>query len=165
MKHLLTFLCLVLFLVSCSTADQGVNTGNIAVIERYAQAVQSKNVDSMAALLADDYIGYGPSFTDSINRADAIANWRNLVANLYDSIQYTRSINMAAKVTEGPHPGDYVSSWSSVRITYKNGQGPVNLFVNVVYRVENGKITMSRTFYDEADAMRQLGYQFVPPSK
>jgi hypothetical protein len=163
MKQLLIFLCLILFLASCSNTDSGVNTNNIAVIERYAQAVQNKNVDSMAALLADNYVGYGPSFTDSINKADAVASWKDLVANLYESIQYTRSVNMAAKVTEGPRPGDYVSSWSNVRITYKNGKGPVNLYVNVIYRIENGKITMSRTFYDEADAMRQLGYQFVPP--
>ena len=155
---------MILFLLSCNNTNQGVNTDNISIVERYAAAVQNKNVDSMAALLADDYVGYGPSFTDSINKADAITNWRNLVANLYDSIRYTRSVNLAAKITDGPHPGDYVSSWSSVRITYKNGRGPVNLLVNVIYRIENGKITLSRTFYDEADAMRQLGYQFIPPA-
>lgn len=164
MKQLLAYTCMILFLLSCNNANQGINTDNISVVERYAAAVQSKNVDSMAALLADDYVGYGPSFTDSINKAGAVANWRDLAANLYDSITYTRSVNLAAKITDGPHPGDYVSSWSSVRITYKNGKGPVNLLVNVVYRIENGKITMSRTFYDEADAMRQLGYQFVPPA-
>jgi hypothetical protein len=164
MKPFLAYPCMILFLLSCNNTNQGVNTDNISVVERYAAAVQNKNVDSMAALLADDYIGYGPSFTDSINKADAITNWRNLVANLYDSIRYTRSVNLAAKITDGPHPGDYVSSWSSVRITYKNGRGPVNLLVNVIYRIENGKITLSRTFYDEADAMRQLGYQFIPPA-
>src|SRR4051794_10916994 len=165
MKQLIAFISAVLFLASCANKDQGVNKDNFAVIERYAQAVQNKNVDSMSALLADDYMGYGPSFNDSINKADAVANWRNLVATLYDSIQYTHSVNIAAKVPDGPHPGDYISSWSSMRITYKNGQGPVNLLVNVIYRVENGKITLSRTFYDEADAMRQLGYNFVPPGQ
>src|SRR4051812_7179794 len=118
MKQLLIFLCLILFLESCSnSSDKGVNTDNIAVIERYAQAVENKNVDSMSALLADDYIGYGPSITDSINKADAIANWKNLVANLYNTIEFTRTVHLAAKVTEGPRPGDYVSSWSSMRIT------------------------------------------------
>ena len=138
MKQFLASACVMLFLLSCNNTNQGVNTDNISVVERYAAAVQNKNVDSMAALLADDYVGYGPSFTDSINKADAIANWRNLVANLYDSITYTRFVNLAAKITDGPHPGDYVCSWSSVRITYKNGKGPVNLLVNVIYRIENG---------------------------
>ena len=165
MKQLFIAIFSFLFLLSCTNTNTGINTDNISVVERYATAVQSKNVDSMEALLSDDYMGYGPSFSDSINKADAIKNWKYLVANLYDSIKYTRSINMAAKITDGPHPGDYVTSWSSVSITYKNGKGPVNLLVNVVYRIENGKITLSRTFYDEADAMRQLGYQFVPPAE
>jgi len=165
MKKITIFFSIAVLVASCSSNDHAINPDSISVVQKYEQAVQSKNADSMAALLSDNYMGYGPSFTDSINKADAVANWKNLVANLYDTFQYTRSFNLAAKVTEGPRPGDYVSSWSSVRITYKNGKGPVNLFVNVVYRVENGKITMTRTFYDEADAMRQLGYQFVPPAQ
>ena len=151
-------------LASCSANNNNINTDNISVVKKYVAAVESKNVNAMAALLSDDYIGYGPSFSDSINKADAIANWKNVAENLYDSIQYTRSVNLAAKITDGPRPGDYVVDWSSLKITYKDGRGPVYLFVNAIYRIENGKITMSRTFYDEADAYRQLGYQFVPPS-
>ena len=165
MKQSITILSAILFLLSCNRSDQGIYNKNFDVIERYTQAVQNNNVDSMSALLSDDYVGYGPSFTDSINKAEAIANWRNLAANLYDSIQYRNSVNIAAEVPDGPHPGDYVSNWSSVRITYKNGRGAVKLLVNIIYRVENGKITLTRTFYDEADAMRQLGYQFVPPGQ
>jgi hypothetical protein len=115
----------------------------------------------MAGLLSEDYMGYRPSFSDSINKADAITNWKNVSTNLYDSIQYTRLFTFAAKVTDGPKPEDYVADWSSLRITYKDGRGPVYLNVNAVYRIENGKITSTRTFYDEADAYRQLGYQFV----
>jgi hypothetical protein len=164
MKKVILFFCVVVLVSSCNDKEQGVNTDNISVVQKYVQAVESKNADAMAALLSDDYMGYGPSFSDSINKADAIANWKNVAENLYDSIQYTRSINFAAKVTDGPRPGDYVVDWSSLRITYKDGRGPVYLYVNAVYRIEKGKITMSRTFYDEADAYRQLGYQFVPPT-
>ena len=31
--------------------------------------------------------------------------------------------------------------------------------------IEDGKIVHSRTFYNEADALRQLGYSLVPPDK
>ena len=165
MKQLIPLLSTVLFMLSCTRSGNGNHKENFDVVERYTQAVQNKNVDSMSALLSDDYVGYGPSFTDTINKASAIANWRNLAVNLYDSIQFGQTVNVAEEVPDGPHPGDYVSSWSSVRITYKNGRGAVNLFVNVLYRVENGKITLTRTFYDEADAMRQLGYRFVPPGQ
>jgi len=164
MRTSLILFSIIFFLVSCSN-DNGINTDNISVVNKYQKAVEEKNVDAMSALLSDNYIGYGPSFSDSINKTDALANWKNLAQNFYDSIQYTRTVTLAAKLTDGPNPGDYVAEWSSLRIKYKDGRGPVNLNVSVVYRIENGKITLSRTFYDEADAYRQLGYKFVPSSQ
>jgi hypothetical protein len=80
--------------------------------------------------------------------------------NLYDKIEYTRTINIAATVKEGRHPGNFVSDWASIKITYKDGQGPIFLHMNAIYRIQDGKINMSRTFYNEADALRQLGYEF-----
>jgi len=38
----------------------------------------------------------------------------------------------------------------------------VNAWVNVVYKIENGRIARSRTFYNEADVLRQLNYKMVP---
>ncbi len=165
MKKITSFLSVVVLLFSCGGDKQDINTDNISVVEKYQKAVEEKDVNAMSALLSDDYMGYGPSYSDSINKTDALTNWKNLAENLYDSIHYTRTVTLAAKLTDGPKPGDYVAEWSSLGIKYKDGKGPVNLNVSVVYRIENGKITLSRTFYDEADAYRQLGYQFVPPSK
>lgn len=173
MKRSLFFLTLTVVTISCNDKQpplanqQGLNMEAVNVVQRYVNAVEKKNVDSMNALLADNYVGYGPSFHDSITKEDAVTNWRNIAENLYDSIEFTRSVFLPAKLTDGPHAGDYVSNWSSIKLTYKYGshKGPVNLLMNVVYRVENGKITMSRTFYDEADAMRQLGYQFIAPQQ
>ena len=164
MKKITAICAPILLLIAC-TNNTGINTDNIAIVEKYIQAVQSKDINAMTALLADDYVGYGPSYSDSINKKDAIANWKNVSENLYESIEYTRSFHFAAKLTEGARPGDYVADWSSLKIKYKDGRGPVYLNVNAVYRIENGKITNSRTFYDEADVYRQLGYSFVPPGQ
>ena len=149
--------CIVLFVVACSGTGDTQQKENIAVIEKYIKAVQEKDTQTMSDLLAENYIGYGPSFTDSINKTQAIASWKDVAENLYDKIEYTRTVNITAKVTDGPHPGDYVSDWASLKITYKDGRGPVYLNMNAVYRIENGKITLSRTFYNEADVLRQLG--------
>ena len=73
MKKVILFFCVVVLVSSCNDKEQGVNTDNISVVQKYVQAVESKNADAMAALLSDDYMGYGPSFSDSINKADAIA--------------------------------------------------------------------------------------------
>lgn len=152
---------IVIFMAACSGSEHKTNTENIAVIEKYIKAVEEKDTKTMSDLLADNYIGYGPSFTDSTNKEEAIANWKNVAENLYDKIDYRRTVNITAKVTDGPHPGDYVSDWASLKITYKDGRGPVYLNMNAVYRIENGKITLSRTFYNEADVLRQLGYEFM----
>jgi ketosteroid isomerase-like protein len=154
---LLFLLTLGIFVASCSGPGDQLQKENIAVIEKYIKAVQEKDTQTMNDLLADNYIGYGPSFTDSINKEQAMANWKDVSENLYDKIEYTRTVNITAKVTDGPHPGDYVSDWASLKITYKDGRGPVYLNMNAVYLIENGKIALSRTFYNEADVLRQLG--------
>jgi len=159
MKTLLALSAISIFMAACS-GEHKMNTENIAVIEKYIAAVEAKDVKTMSDLLADNYVGYGPSFSDSTNKQQAIDNWKEVAANLYDKIEYRRTVNITAKVTDGPHPGDYVSDWASLKITYKDGRGPVFLNMNAVYRVENGKITLSRTFYNEADVLRQLGYEF-----
>ena len=164
MKVIPAFLVLSILLAACSGAGEQERIGkeNIAVIEKYIQAVQTKDTQVMSDLLADNYVGYGPSFSDSTNKEQAIANWKDVAENLYDEIEYKRTVNIAAKVTEGPHPGNFVSDWASLKITYKDGRGPVFLNMNAIYRIENGKITLSRTFYNEADVLRQLGYDFSP---
>jgi ketosteroid isomerase-like protein len=159
MKYIL-LLSLVVIGVACSGANDELAKENIAVIEKYIKAVQDKDTQTMSDLLSDDYVGYGPSFSDSTNKVQAISNWKDVAENLYDKIEYTRTVNIAATVKDGPHPGNFVSDWASLKITYKDGQGPIFLNVNAIYRIENGKITLSRTFYNEADALRQLGYEF-----
>jgi len=160
MKVLPLLLIVNLFLVACTANEQEkINQENIAVIEKYIQAVQAKDTQTMTDLLADNYIGYGPSVRDSTNKEQAVASWKDVAENLYEKIEYTRAVNIAAKIVDGKNPGNYVSDWAALKITYKDGRGPVFLNINAVYRVENGKITLSRSFYNEADVLRQLGHE------
>ena len=159
---LISFLCLLIVMAACGDAgkQQAIDKENIAVVEKYIKAVEAKDAQTMSDLLADNYKGYGPSVSDSTDKAQAIENWKYVAENLYDKIEYKRTVNIAAKVTDGPNPGNFVSDWANLKITYKDGVGPVYLNVNAIYRIENGKITLSRTFYNEADVLRQLGYEF-----
>lgn len=164
MRTLPLLLFISIFLTSCSSNNEEqqkrIEKENIAVIEKYIRAVESNDLKTMTELLADNYVGYGPSFYDSINKAQAIENWKDAAENIYDKIKYTRTVNIAKKIEDGPHPGNFVSDWASLKITYKDGRDPVFLNVNVIYQVENGKITMSRTFYNEADVLAQSGYEY-----
>jgi ketosteroid isomerase-like protein len=150
------------FILSCSSGASNKEKQNLAIAEKYMEAVETSNVGTMDSLLAESYVGYGPSVGDSTNKKDAIAAWKNNVENLYESIKYTRHKEMAVTVKEGDALGDWVLNWAYLTIKYKDGRGPINLWVNAVYRIEDGKIVQSRTFYNEADALRQLGYSFTP---
>jgi len=87
------------------------------------------------------------------------------VENLYAGIKYNRSRNIAVSITTGDNQGDWVSNWAELDITYKDGRGPVTIWTNTIYQVQDDKITKSYTFYNEADALRQLGYVFIHPEE
>jgi limonene-1,2-epoxide hydrolase len=162
------FLFILLFFVtvsSCTSSTKEQTNASVAVVEKYKAAIQSKNYAAMDSLLADNYMGYGPSTIDSTNKAGALENWKNNAENLYESIEFSQVQNLPVVIeenTEGMAAGNWVSSWSLATIKYKDGRGPVQLWVNVEYKIENGKIVYTRTFYDEADVLRQLNYSIEP---
>jgi ketosteroid isomerase-like protein len=165
MKQLFVFIVLSISLLSCTSPAEKKEKANLAIAEKYMRAVETRNVALMDSLLADNYIGYGPSVGDSVNKEEAISGWKDTMENLYESIEYTRSKELAVTVKEGEAIGDWVLNWAFLTIKYKVGTNPVHLWVNVVYRIENGKIVQSRTFYNEADVLRQLRYTIDPPEK
>ena len=163
MKQLILITAICLCLGSCNSSDDKKAEENLAIAKKYMEAVESNNAALMDSLLADNYMGYGPSVDDSINKADAIASWKYNAENLYGSYKYTRSESLAVTIKEDKTgAGEWVSNWALLTIKYKDGRGPVNVWVNVAYKIENGKIARSRSFYNEADVMRQLGYKMVP---
>jgi hypothetical protein len=164
MKQLIFLTAISIGFFSCNSTTDKNKTENLDIAKKYMEAVETNNAGLMDSLLADNYMGYGPSVADSTNKADAITSWKYNVANLYESVKYTRYQNIAVTVGEGEQAeaGDWVSNWAYLTIKYKDGRGPVNVWVNAAYKIENGKIVRSRTFYNEADVLRQLGYEMVP---
>jgi hypothetical protein len=155
----ISFLILMLGFFSACTVN---NTGeNIASIEKYVSAVESKDYSTMEALLADNYKGYGPSHSDSTDKIDALAAWKYNIENLYDSISYERSQVVGVTIPSGSNKGNWVTNWAELKITYKDGSGPVTIWANSNYKIENGKIVKSYTVYNEADVLKQLGYGYI----
>lgn len=165
MKQLIVLALISLSIFACTSSAEKKEKANLAIAKKYMQAVETKNVALMDSLLADNYIGYGPSVGDSINKEEALLSWEYNAENLYESIEYTHHQEQAVTVKEGRAKGDWVLNWAYLTIRYKDGRGPVNIWVNVVYVIENGKIVMSRTFYNEADVLRQLNYTIEPPQE
>ena len=160
MKNFL-FAIIGIFIFGCMSNAPDHSAENIALVEKYVHAVESRNHDIMESLLADDYLGLGPSYRDSTGKADAIANWKHNIENLYESIKYNRSRYAAVNIPDGENKGEWVSNWAELEIKYKDGRGPITIWANTAYEIKNGKIVKSYTFYNEADALRQLGYVFI----
>jgi hypothetical protein len=118
----------------------------------------------MENMLDDSYTGYGPSSNDSTDKALAVSNWKANVEDLYESISYDKSRNLAQFIPDGENAGEWVSNWAELSIVYKKDQKKVKLMTNTIYKIENGKIVKSYTFYNEADVLEQLGYVFINPN-
>jgi len=163
MTKSILILIVITLVMGCSMGG-GNAEKNIALIEKYVQAVENMDFDAMDEYLGEKYLGLGPSYGDTIGKVQAIENWKYHVENLYESIKYNRSRNIAITITTGDNQGDWVSNWAELDIHYKDGKGSVTIWSNSIYQIEDGKITKTYTFYNEADALRQLGYVFINPN-
>ena len=157
MKNSIFIFLLLSLIIGCTSIGNNAEK-NVALIEKYVSAVENLDHEIMESLLAEDYMGLGPSIDDTIGKAQAVENWKYLVDNLYEKIEYQRSRNVAVTITSGDDQGEWVSSWAELYIVYKNDRGAVTIWANTIYRIENNEIVKSYTFYNEADALRQLGF-------
>lgn len=163
MKKIWITLLLLTVIFSCSKTDQKLENNKI-LVNKYIQAVEKNDPNVMESLLAENYKGFGPSVGDSINKTGAIANWKNNVENLYESIHYSKSRVIAVNVPDGENKGEWVSNWAELKIVYKKDKKEVTIWANTIYQIENNKIVKSYTFYNEADVLEQLGYVFINPN-
>jgi|APIni6443716594_1056825.scaffolds.fasta_scaffold49070_1 predicted ester cyclase len=162
MKNVILLAFISICLVACTSSTEKKQNENIELVKNYIKSVEELDFDSMGKFLDENYLGMGPSYGDSINKNQAVENWKSNVENLYEKIQYTRSRFAAVTIPDGESKGEWVANWAELNIIYKNGKGSVTIWANTNYLVQDGKIIKSLTFYNEADAMRQLGYTMVP---
>ena len=162
MKKLFIVFLISMFFIGCSNHQKNTEQ-NVLLIEKYVDAVETENYNVMSSLLDDNYLGLGPSINDSIGKVEALANWKANMDKLYDKIEYQKSRNVAINITSGDNQGEWVSTWAQLEITYKGDIGSVTIWANTIYQIKNNQIVKSSTFYNEADALRQLGYVFINP--
>lgn len=152
------FLVLLAFAALACDPNAAKHKANVKIVTDYVRAVESLNYGAMEELLADNYVGYGPSVSDTIYKEQVVASWKKNVESLYESIVYERGQYTGLSVKNGPNQGEWVATWALLTINYKNDEGTVQVMANSNYLVENGRIAKSITFYNEADVMEQLGF-------
>jgi len=160
MRKTYLVLLLLTILISCSPKNKN-EASNIALVEKYIETVENLDSEGMDHLLSGDYMGYGPSHNNEINKEDAIKNWKEFSTSLYKSIKYTKKRNIAVTIPDGENKGEWVTNWAELNIVYKKDDTKVTLWANTLYQIENNKIIKSYTIYNEADALNQLGYIFI----
>ncbi len=164
MKYKLLIILGVGLLAGCNSSSKS-GKEDVAIVEQYINAVESKDFEKMSSLLDDTYLGLGPSIYDSIGREGALSSWKENIETLYENIEYQRSQTSPITIDEGDNKGNWVANFAQLKITYQGDKGSVVIWANTNYKIENGKIVKSFTFYNEADALRQLGYVFINPKE
>lgn len=161
MKNLIILAVLAIGMAACKSNNSKQQAENIELVKSYVTAVENLDYESMSNYLDDNYLGMGPSYGDSIGKMDAVANWQWCVENLYEKIHYTRSRFAAVIIPDGDNKGEWVANWAEMNIVFQDNGGSITVWANSNYLIENGKIKRSITFYNEADVLRQLGYEMV----
>ena len=163
--NILKYLILIALIVVIGACDSmNKHMDNEALVARYVEAVETQDFEMMEAILSDDYIGYGPSAGDSISKIGALEKWEMFSNELYENIEYTRAEYAGIRIREGENKGYWVATWAELNIKYHGERGAASIWANTNYKVENGKIVKSYTFYNEADVLRQLGWVFINPN-
>jgi hypothetical protein len=99
-------LFVMLYAVSACQQPADNSAANIAIVEKYLAAVDDNDYETMESLLADDYLGLGPSIDDSTNKELAMASWKYNNENVYESVDYDRTHTFATTVHDGPNAGE-----------------------------------------------------------
>jgi len=161
MKIYIILVALAVGLFACTSSVEKKQAENVELVKNYVKAVENLDFEAISNYLDVNYLGLGPSYGDSIGKIDAVANWKWCVENLYKKITYTRSRFAPVTIPDGDNKGDWVGNWAEMNIVFKDNVGSVTVWANSNYLIENGKIKRSITFYNEADVLRQLGYEMV----
>ena len=109
MKHFFFFLIAAVLLMSCD--QQNKHKENVALIEKYVQAVEELDYESIENLLDESYLGLGPSIGDSIRKTEVIETLKINFEHLYEkaigcgvsSEEIRRASDIAGQVKKGAH--------------------------------------------------------------
>lgn len=152
MKKIVPFVFVAfLFLTGCTNINN--NKANLVLIEKYVKSVESMDFDAMDEILDENYMGYGPSINDSINKVQTVSNWKFNIENLYKSIEYQKSRNAIVLIEDGENQGEWVANWAELKIVFKASGESVTIWANTNYQIKNGKMVKSYSFYNEADVL------------
>lgn len=161
----LFYLPIVLFFVTVplmASAQIGNETGmredHIQLVKSYTDAIVNKDFDAMEQLLHENYSGYGPYISTKKNKAEEIAEWRQVWGQRVLSAQYNRSQILTVTIEEGEFAGDWVLDYAVVSATYAIRPGnEVTFLYHAAHKIVDNQIVETHNFFNADDVQQQLG--------
>jgi len=164
-KTFIVLFTIAMGIVSCAPKNtEQRNPENEALVKKYMNAVVTGDTSKLEEFLAENYMSYGPRFTDSIDRAGTVADFKNNWRKNWSTVDFSRYTMLSSTTTEGPVAGDWVLDWAKITIHSKNKTPSYTVNWHAVFRVKDGKIDREIDFFNEADILSQIGFTFVPPA-
>ncbi len=165
-----SILLLTPMLTSAQESEVGVTlefdnaTSANTLVQNYVKALQAGDVATMNAQLADNAMVYGlGGGLDSLNVAEH--NEYFTKSNSTYNHVITQDLYLPVKVTNNWNEGEWVLAWGTNTITNKKTGKSTTIPYHTVNLVLNGKIIMTRYFYDMLNIIESQGYKFVPPAE
>ncbi len=134
------------------------------LVQNYVKALQAGDVDAMNAQLADNAMIYGlGGGLDSLNVTQHMEYFKNSTAAYNHEI--SQDIYLPVKVADNWYEGEWVLTWGTNTVTNKETGKSFSIPYHTVNLVQNGKIIMTRYYYDMLNILESQGYTITPPSE
>lgn len=132
---------------------------DMKVVSDFVNALTAGNIDQAKGLMSAGFKGYGPSATDSATIQQLVATWQENYK--MQSNRKTSFVTQTFKVLSGNLQGNWVSLWGDY--TFTQSGKTITFPYQYTAMVADGKIVMSRIYYDVLSIATQLGSKLVPP--
>ena len=134
------------------------------ITQKYTKALQAGDVATMNAQLAPGAMIYGlGGGLGSIS----FAQHKEYYTNSTNTYKHTLSqeLYLPVKVTNNWNEGEWILSWGTNTLTEKATGKLIVVPYHTASRIENGKITFVRYWYDMLNILETQGFTITPPSK
>ncbi len=140
--------------------DNPTAEADLKIVTVFTNSLVAGDIDKAKSYMADKCMNYGPGPVDSANVADFADHWKGNY-----KMQSDRKVSFVAEtfnVKTGDLAGHWVAAWGDYTFT-SNGI-TVKFPYHCAYHITNGKIDISRIYYDQLYIFQKLGYTLTPPA-
>ncbi len=134
------------------------------VVQTYTKALQAGDVATMNAQFAPGTMIYGlGGGLDSLTVAQH-KEYYTTSTNTYKH-SLSQELYLPVKVSNNWNEGEWVLAWGTNTLTDKASGKKIEVPYHTASRIENGKITFIRYWYDMLSILETQGFMVTPPAK